>query len=63
MSDLRSNQSQLQVDFRKPRAFGGIERNLLWQIGRNKITRDWEAVRDSPTHVSIMSKGTMLLVK
>jgi hypothetical protein len=48
-------------DFRRPAAFGGTGRDPLWQIDRDQITGDLEAIQDSATHVSIMPKGTMIL--
>ncbi|AFY93617.1 hypothetical protein [Chamaesiphon minutus] len=56
---------------RKPIAWGGTGRDLIWQIDSSYIDsaeptlreRDLEAVRDSPTHVSIMPRVTMLLAK
>jgi hypothetical protein len=48
---------------RKPIALGGTGRDLIWQIDSSYIERDLEAVRDSPTHVSIMPRVTMLLTK
>ncbi len=48
---------------RKPIAWGGTGRDLIWQIDSGYINRDLEAVRDSPTHVSIMPRVTMLLAK
>jgi hypothetical protein len=47
--------------FRKPAKFGGIGRDPLWQIDDSKITGDLKAVQDSPTHVSILPRVTMLL--
>jgi hypothetical protein len=47
--------------FRKPAKFGGIGRDQLWQIDNGKITGDLKAVQDSPTHVSILPRVTMLL--
>ncbi len=49
--------------FRRPAAFGGMGRDLLWQLEDSKIGGDLEAVQDSATHVSIMPKATMLLEK
>jgi hypothetical protein len=49
--------------FRRPEAFGGKGKDPLWQIEDNKITGDLEAVQDSPTHVSILPRTTMLLEK
>jgi hypothetical protein len=49
--------------YRKPIAFGGTGKDELWQIDSSHITGDLEAVRDSPTHVSIMPRATMLLAK
>jgi hypothetical protein len=48
---------------RKPIAWGGTGRDLIWQIDSSYLDRDLEAVRDSPTHVSIMPRVTMLLAK
>lgn len=47
--------------FRKPPKFGGTGKDSLWQIDDNKITGDLEAIQDSPTHVSILPRVTMLL--
>lgn len=47
--------------FRKPTKFGGTGRDPLWQIDDSKITGDLKAVQDSPTHVSILPRVTMLL--
>jgi hypothetical protein len=49
--------------FRKPPAFGGRGQDPLWQIDTSKIGSDLEAVQDSPTHVSIIPRVTMLLEK
>ncbi len=49
--------------FRKPLAFGGTGRDPLWWIDDSEITGDLEAVQDSPTHVSILPRVTMLLEK
>jgi hypothetical protein len=49
--------------FRKPPAFGGTGRDPLWWIDDSEITGDLEAVQDSPTHVSILPRVTMLLEK
>ncbi|NET58018.1 MAG: hypothetical protein F6K47_18250 [Symploca sp. SIO2E6] len=49
--------------FRKPAKFGGTGRDPLWQIDNDKITGDLKAVQDSPTHVSILPRVTMLLEK
>jgi len=49
--------------FRKPPAFGGTGRDPLWRIDDSEITGDLEAVQDSPTHVSILPRVTMLLEK
>jgi hypothetical protein len=49
--------------FRKPDRFGGKGKDPLWQIEDSKITGDLEAVQDSPTHVSIRPRITMLLEK
>jgi hypothetical protein len=48
---------------RKPIAWGGTGRDLIWQIDSSYLDSDLEAVRDSPTHVSIMPRVTMLLTK
>jgi hypothetical protein len=56
---------------RKPIAWGGTGRDPIWQIDSSYLDsaeptlreRDLEAVRDSPTHVSIMPRATMLLAK
>jgi hypothetical protein len=48
---------------RKPINFGGTSRDPIWQIDSSYIAGDLEAVRDSPTHVSIMPRATMLLTK
>ncbi len=50
-------------NFRKPPAFGGIGKDPLWKIDDSKLVGDIEAVQDSPTHVSIMPRTTMLLEK
>lgn len=47
--------------FRRPAPFGGMGRDPLWQIEDSQIMGDLEAVQDSPTHVSIMPRATMLL--
>jgi hypothetical protein len=49
--------------FRKPTKFGGNGKDSLWQIDDSKISGDLEAVQDSPTHVSILPRATMLLEK
>jgi hypothetical protein len=49
--------------FRRPMAFGGTGRDLLWQIDDSKICGALEAVQDSSTHVSILPTATMLLEK
>jgi hypothetical protein len=49
--------------FRKPPKFGGKGKDPLWQIDSRQITGELEAVQDSPTHVSILPKVTMLLEK
>lgn len=49
--------------FRKPIKFGGMGKDLLWQIDDSMITGDLQAVQDSPTHVSIMPRVTMSLDK
>lgn len=49
--------------FRRPATFGGTGKDPLWQIDDSKITGDLEAVQDSPTHVSILPRATMLLEK
>ena len=48
---------------RKQIAWGGTGRDPIWQIDSSYLDRDLEAVRDSPTHVSIMPRVTMLLTK
>jgi hypothetical protein len=48
---------------RKPIAWGGTGKDLIWQIDSAYIGQDLEAVRDSSTHVSIMPRVTMLLAK
>jgi hypothetical protein len=48
---------------RKPIAWGGTGRDPIWQIDSSYLDRDLEAVRDSPTHFSIMPRVTMLLTK
>ncbi len=50
-------------EFRKPIKFGGTGKDPLWQIEDSKISGDIEAVQDSPTHVSIMPRSSMLLEK
>ncbi|NER33963.1 MAG: hypothetical protein F6J93_07940 [Oscillatoria sp. SIO1A7] len=47
--------------FRKPPEFGGTGRDPLWKIDDSKISGNIEVVRDSPTHVSIRPRQTMLL--
>lgn len=47
--------------FRRPAIFGGMGRDPLWQIEDSHIRGDLEAIQDSPTHVSIVPRGTMLL--
>lgn len=49
--------------FRRPVAFGGTGKDPLWQIDDSKISGDLEAVQDSPTHISILPRATMLLEK
>ncbi len=49
--------------FRRPAAFGGTGKDPLWQIEDSKITGDLEAVQNSPSHISIMPRTTMLLEK
>lgn len=49
--------------FRRPAQFGGTGKDPLWQIDENRITGDLEAAQDTPTHVSILPKATMLLEK
>lgn len=49
--------------FRRPETFGGTGKDPLWQIEDSKITGDLEAVQDSPSHVSILPRTTMLLEK
>ncbi|WP_081424316.1 MULTISPECIES: hypothetical protein [unclassified Anabaena] len=46
---------------RKPAKFGGYGKDPLWQIDDSNITGDLQAVQDSPTHVSISPRITMLL--
>jgi hypothetical protein len=46
---------------RKPAKFGGYGKDPLWQIDDSNITGDLQAVQDSPTHVSISPRVTMLL--
>ncbi|QYX31149.1 hypothetical protein [Sphaerospermopsis torques-reginae] len=48
---------------RKPAKFGGIGKDPLWQIDDSNITGDLQAIQDSPTHVSILPRVTMLLEK
>jgi hypothetical protein len=48
---------------RKPSKFGGTGKDPLWQIDDINITGDLQAVQDSPTHVSILPRVTMLLEK
>jgi hypothetical protein len=50
-------------EFRKPSQFGGNGKDPLWQIDDSNITGDLQAVQDSPTHVSILPRITMLLEK
>ncbi|GJD20378.1 hypothetical protein RIVM261_053340 [Rivularia sp. IAM M-261] len=50
-------------EFRKPIKFGGTGKDPLWQIEDSKISGDIEAVQDSPTHVTIMPRSSMLLEK
>ncbi len=49
--------------FRKPQEFGGTGKDPLWQIDDCQILEDIEAVQDSPTHISIMPRRTILLEK
>jgi hypothetical protein len=49
--------------FRKPAKFGGTGKDPLWQIDDSNITGDLQAIQDSPTHVSILPRVTMLLEK
>lgn len=49
--------------FRKPARFGGMGKDPLWQIDDSMINGELEAVQDSPTHVSIMPRVTMVLEK
>ncbi len=49
--------------FRKPQEFGGTGKDPLWQIDDCQILGEIEAVQDSPTHVSIMPRRTILLEK
>ena len=46
---------------RKPAKFGGYGKDPLWQIDDSNISGDLQAVQDSPTHVSISPRITMLL--
>lgn len=48
---------------RKPAKFGGIGKDPLWQIDDININGDLQAIQDSPTHVSILPRVTMLLEK
>ncbi|GET37243.1 hypothetical protein MiSe_19960 [Microseira wollei NIES-4236] len=48
---------------RRPATFGGTGKDPLWQIEDSKITGYLQAVQDSPTHVSILPRTTMLLEK
>jgi hypothetical protein len=48
---------------RKPAKFGGIGKDPLWEIDDSNITGDLQAIQDSPTHVSILPRVTMLLEK
>lgn len=47
--------------FRRPLAFGGTGKDVLWQIDNNDIYGDLEAAKDGATHVSILPSVTMLL--
>ncbi|MEE3717558.1 hypothetical protein V2H45_12410 [Tumidithrix elongata RA019] len=47
--------------FRKPNQFGGTGKDPLWQIDDSNIIGDLQAVQDSPTHVSILPRVTMML--
>lgn len=47
--------------FRRPKAFGGTGKDVLWQIDDDYIKGDLDAVQDSATHVSILPSATMLL--
>ena len=47
--------------FRRPETFGGVGKDPIWQIEDSKIIGDIEAVQDSPTHVSVLPRTTMLL--
>jgi hypothetical protein len=49
--------------FRKPTKFGGIGKDPLWHIDDSIITGDLQATQDSPTHVSILPRVTMVLEK
>jgi hypothetical protein len=49
--------------FRKPARFGGNSKDPLWQTDDSMIAGDLQAVQDSPTHVSIMPRVTMVLEK
>ncbi|TAE60884.1 MAG: hypothetical protein EAZ76_18395 [Nostocales cyanobacterium] len=48
---------------RKPAKFGGLGKYPLWQIDDININGDLQAIQDSPTHVSILPRVTMLLEK
>ncbi|MBD1213127.1 MAG: hypothetical protein ACK6A9_11330 [Dolichospermum sp.] len=48
---------------RKPAKFGGIGKDPLWEIDDSNINGDLLAFQDSPTHVSILPRVTMLLEK
>ncbi|AFY48767.1 hypothetical protein Nos7524_2955 [Nostoc sp. PCC 7524] len=49
--------------FRKPAKFGGTGKDPLWQVDDSNITGDLQAIQDSPTHISILPRVTMLLEK
>ena len=63
--DTRGMSVSLSIDslppFRKPTKFGGTGKDPLWQIDDSHIVGDLLAVQDSPTHVSIMPRVTMVL--
>jgi hypothetical protein len=63
--DTKGMSVSLSIDslpaFRKPAKFGGTGKDTLWQIDDSHIIGDLQAVQDSPTHVSIMPKVTMVL--
>ncbi len=63
--DTKGMSVSLSIDslpsFRKPTRFGGTGKDPLWQIDDSHIIGDLLAVQDSPTHVSIMPRVTMVL--